>query len=203
MARKTKEEAEETRRLLLDAALKLFSENGIQNTTLTAVAKEAGVTRGAIYWHFKAKADMLQALWEMVLGPLDQVYETLLAEQGDDPLTHLGSATAEFLMEIVNNHKFQQVIRISMQSISDQQLCEHMRTHFKNDLKNMTQVMVHAREKGVLRQGLSPRTAAFCFISYMGGIMETWLNNEDILDLQQEAKAIGKVIVQGLRRIPA
>lgn len=200
MARKTKEESEETRRLLLDAALKLFSEKGIQNTTLAAVAKEAGVTRGAIYWHFKDKADMLHALWEVVLGPLDQVYESLFAEQEKDPLDYLLKCSTEFLLEVVNNPKFQQVMRISMQSMSDQQLCEHMRCHCQNDLDNLTKVMGLARKKGILRQGLSPKTAAFCFMGYMAGILETWLNNKGLIDLEQEIHSIGEVIVRGLRR---
>lgn len=60
--RRTKAEAEQTRRALLDAALTLFSTQGYESTTLAQIARQAGTTRGAIYWHFKNKADMLSAL---------------------------------------------------------------------------------------------------------------------------------------------
>ncbi len=56
--RKTKEEAAETRQALLRAALAVFSRQGYAATRLEDVAHEAGVTRGAIYWHFKSKADL-------------------------------------------------------------------------------------------------------------------------------------------------
>ncbi|MCK5077213.1 MAG: TetR family transcriptional regulator, partial [Calditrichia bacterium] len=56
--RKTKEESEKTKRLLLDTALKVFSQKGYSATRLIDIAKEAGVTRGAIYWHFNNKAEL-------------------------------------------------------------------------------------------------------------------------------------------------
>lgn len=58
MARKTKQQAEETRQEILDAAIKTFSERGVSATSLADIAKSAGVTRGAIYWHFKNKVDL-------------------------------------------------------------------------------------------------------------------------------------------------
>ncbi|MDS7773050.1 TetR family transcriptional regulator, partial [Klebsiella oxytoca] len=56
MARKTKQQALETRQHILDVALRLFSQQGVSSTSLAAIAKAAGVTRGAIYWHFKNKS---------------------------------------------------------------------------------------------------------------------------------------------------
>lgn len=60
--RRTKEEAFETRQALLDAALPVFSENGLEATRLEDIAERAGVTRGALYWHFKNKEDLLISL---------------------------------------------------------------------------------------------------------------------------------------------
>lgn len=48
MARKTKQQAGETRRQIIDAALTAFSEQGVSATSLVDIAKQAGVTRGAI-----------------------------------------------------------------------------------------------------------------------------------------------------------
>src|ERR1700712_1304134 len=57
MVRRTKEEAAETRNSILDAAERVFFEKGVSRTTLADIALEAGVTRGAIYWHFANKGD--------------------------------------------------------------------------------------------------------------------------------------------------
>lgn len=62
MARRTKEEAEETRGKILMAALDLFSEKGYSRTTLANIATHIGMTRGAVYWHFAGKSDLLAAM---------------------------------------------------------------------------------------------------------------------------------------------
>jgi len=87
MARKTKEEALVTRNLLLDSAEHLFSTQGVATTSLHEIAETAGLTRGAIYWHFDNKGDLLTALWERVATPLRESFDREASEQSqDDPL---------------------------------------------------------------------------------------------------------------------
>lgn len=59
MARRTKEEAEETKKAILLAALEIFCEKGYSRTTFDEIAKRINLTKGAIYWHFRNKADIL------------------------------------------------------------------------------------------------------------------------------------------------
>ena len=56
---------------LLDAALRVFRDRGVAHTSLEEVAAAAGVTRGAVYWHFKDKADLFTALCERVQLPME------------------------------------------------------------------------------------------------------------------------------------
>ena len=56
--RRTKAEAEETRQAILAAAERVFFKKGVANSSLDEVAAAAGVTRGAIYWHFSSKTDL-------------------------------------------------------------------------------------------------------------------------------------------------
>ena len=72
--RRTKEEAAVTRATLLKAALAVFSSKGYDATTLDDIASAAKVTRGAIYWHFKSKAD----LYNTLIGPAGLVLGKLL-----------------------------------------------------------------------------------------------------------------------------
>ena len=73
MARRTKEEAFETRQSIIDAAEKCFHEKGVSRASLTDIAQAAGVTRGAIYWHFQGKADLLDALFQRIHMPLEEL----------------------------------------------------------------------------------------------------------------------------------
>ena len=71
MARRTKADAQATRSSLLDAAEQLFQARGVSRTSLNDIALAAGTTRGAIYWHFKDKADLFNAMMERVTLPLE------------------------------------------------------------------------------------------------------------------------------------
>ncbi len=64
MSRKTHEESQQTRKAILDSAYRLFSRRGFERTSLSDIAKYAGVTRGAVYWHFEDKAQLLLELCE-------------------------------------------------------------------------------------------------------------------------------------------
>jgi len=62
MSRRTKEEANETRKRILASALSLFVKKGYEHTTFTDVAVRLKMTKGAVYWHFKSKESLLIAL---------------------------------------------------------------------------------------------------------------------------------------------
>ena len=60
--KRTKEEAELTRKKLINIALREFVKHGFDNITMENIATKAGVTRGAIYWHFNNKEDLMDSL---------------------------------------------------------------------------------------------------------------------------------------------
>ena len=81
MVRKTKQESLATRAGILDAAERLFHEQGVSRTSLQDIASGAGVTRGAIYWHFKDKGALFNAMMERVCLPIEQSMAVTLDEQ--------------------------------------------------------------------------------------------------------------------------
>jgi transcriptional regulator ttgR len=77
--RRTKAEAEQTRNDILKAALILFDEQGYAQTTLSTIARKAKVTRGAIYWHFENKEEILAALAQAQFAELNSQINTAIA----------------------------------------------------------------------------------------------------------------------------
>lgn len=75
VARRTKEDAEATRERLLDAAEQVFYVRGVSGASLADVANRAGLTRGAVYWHFKDKLDLFDAMMQRVTLPIEQVLD--------------------------------------------------------------------------------------------------------------------------------
>ncbi|HSH13221.1 MAG TPA: TetR family transcriptional regulator, partial [Desulfurivibrionaceae bacterium] len=109
--RRTKEEAEKTRQAVLQAALKLFSRDGYSLTTLSRIATEAGCSRGPIYWHFKDKDD----LYEAVLAYSQEPLEALVAEcaaMGQTPIPAMDHFIEQWLGLLANNRNYRRSFEI-------------------------------------------------------------------------------------------
>ena len=112
MARKTKEEAQQTRATLMAVAMGLFCEKGLTNTSLTDVVNAAGMTRGAIYWHFKNKAELFIAVWEERCHPLSAKLAASEDENEPDPLDKLHSFLLEVLHGVLHDELSRQLFSI-------------------------------------------------------------------------------------------
>ena len=80
MSKKTKEEAEKTRRRILASALALFSSRGYDRTTFNDIAARLKLTKGAIYWHFESKESVLIELVRLALEKFRRQIESVMPE---------------------------------------------------------------------------------------------------------------------------
>lgn len=89
------------RRLLLDTALRLFQEQGVEAVTMSAIAKEADVGKGTLYRHFTDKADLCHALLDEDMRTFQSETLTYLRTHGE-PLAGLLwfiEKTAHYVLE--------------------------------------------------------------------------------------------------------
>lgn len=84
--KRARQQALETRDRILDAAELEFFANGVSHTSLEEVACAAGLTRGAIYWHFRNKGDLFAAMTDRVLLPMEMLVAAMLDAGEQDPL---------------------------------------------------------------------------------------------------------------------
>ncbi len=66
----------DTRTRILDAALELFSEHGFDGTTLQQIADRLGFTKAALYYHFRSKDELLEALLTPAIAGLEELLRT-------------------------------------------------------------------------------------------------------------------------------
>ena len=72
----------DTRARILAVALELFAEQGYAGTSVSDIAKRLGITKAALYYHFSAKGDILEALVSKPLESFAALAESALAESG-------------------------------------------------------------------------------------------------------------------------
>ena len=118
MARRTKEEALATRNRLLDAAELLFQAQGVSQTTLQQIAQQAGATRGAIYWHFKDKADLFNAMMERVILPLETTPRAAAtAPNVEDPLAEIEDGMVHALNLMATDPQVRRVFDVATHKV--------------------------------------------------------------------------------------
>jgi TetR/AcrR family transcriptional regulator, acrAB operon repressor len=203
--RRTKAESEATRRSILAAARRVFARRGVTRSTLEHVAAEAGVTRGAIYWHFANKAALFDAMREQVSVPLiDRTDCTLLATRVPDPLSAAERFLCGVLDSIANDSDTRETFRIMMLKCEyvDEFESEPARQtgHWRELERKLGKVYARAQRAGMLRAGLTPAMAALDTCVFLSGLMRLWLLDEAGTLIRKRAQRLTAAHIAGYRR---
>lgn len=203
MARRTKAEAEETKEAIIEAAQRVFYTRGVTNTSLAHIAKEAGVTRGAIYWHFRNKQDLFDAMSERRQLPLEALLERVRMDNGVAALSKLRSHLVELLKNIVNDEshrQFFEVILLKCEFNQDNQtLLERQRNILHNSGQRIGYVLSMAVAAGDLPEQLDISKAASFLQAGIIGVLYSWLIAPSSYDLCDYAEPYVDTLIGGLR----
>lgn len=204
MARSTKEEAVETRNRILDAAEDIFHAQGVSRTSLADVAQAAGVTRGAIYWHFKNKDDLFEAMCERVCLPMEAMVEAQKEEHNLDPLARLRYLCLLVLSETVNNPHSRKVFDIMLHKceLVDATATIFMRQKegYMEAMEDIERLLREAVAEGQLPSDLDIRLSAVTVHAMLLGLMNNWLLVPESFDLSSAGEAIVDACIEGLRQ---
>jgi TetR/AcrR family acrAB operon transcriptional repressor len=203
MVRRTKEEALETRNALLDAAERVFSERGVSRTSLSDVAAAAGVTRGAVYWHFKDKVDLLDAMLCRVMLPMDEASARSGCDPKSDPLGHVRSCLVNVLKRTAADAQSQRVFEIvfhkceyieEMAPARDR--CMAMRAGYLSEIERGLRNAIKA---GQLPAGVRVRNAAVGLHALIDGLIANWVSAPEYFQLEREGENVVDMFLDGLR----
>ena len=194
MVRRTKEDAQETRNRILDTAVEVLNRQGVAQTSLNDIAREAGVTRGAIYWHFANKVAMFDAMIERLLCPLlfNSADRDALLEA--DPLGFIRSAADEFIGKMLSDTSFRRVFEIfwhkceyigEMAALRDSHLEEG-----ENHIDLIQRAFALAQEQGQMDRRLTPHQATIGFIGLVDGLLFNWTRKPGMFPLASYAPGI-------------
>jgi TetR/AcrR family acrAB operon transcriptional repressor len=206
MARRTKLEAKVTRERLLDAAEGVFCERGVTRTSLSEVATAAGMTRGAVYWHFKDKADLFRAMCERATLPLDAMFERAGEAALSDPLGTLRALSIGALQNLADDPRAQKVFEIVFhKSELVDELADLAAAHRHERgacLAQIEDIMRRSVAAAQLPADLDPMLATQGLHALMVGIMHEWVLDPSAYDLRSAAPALIDTYLAGLRHQP-
>jgi len=206
MARRTKQEAEQTRNAVLMAAAQVFLERGVARATLEEVAQAAGVTRGAVYWHFRDKLDLFLAIADRARAPyeglLTDLAERLAADPALDPFAELEKTVEAGFQALEANAERQRFLTILMQRC---EYVEEMKPAFERQRRaralfraELEQIFFIIAARGRLAAPWRPKEAAAAIHLTLYGLLQTWLESPQDYRLTVEGFALARVCLASL-----
>src|SRR5690242_7805733 len=157
-----------SRKQLMTAAIDCFARLGYQGTSIDRIARAAGVTKGAVYYHFRDKEELLfEAVKDRIGGFEQQVLEEVSpAHDALENLRHVVDAC--FFHATVSNHR-RFIITLMVEALDTN---PRLSTEFRNILRRMraflTSVVRRGQQRGTLRGDVTPEAAAAVIV---GGII--------------------------------
>lgn len=207
MVRRTKEEAQETRAQILEAAEKAFYKRGVARTTLADIAKEAGVTRGAIYWHFNDKAELVEAMLDSLHEPLDALARASESEDELDPLGCMRKLLVRLMYQMVLDPKTRRINEILHHKCEfTDDMCEIRQQRQASTIECHAHIALslgNAVKRGQLPADVDPERAALAIYAYIDGLIRRWLLLPDSFDLLNQAEQWIDTGLDMLRLSPA
>jgi TetR/AcrR family transcriptional regulator, acrAB operon repressor len=207
MARKTKEEAQATRHRILDAAESMFCARGVARTSLHEIADSIDLTRGAVYWHFRDKYDLLLALWERAMLPIDEAFDEIDAEFAADPLARIRQKARRVFHRIVHDARTRNLLTILLlrcEMVDEVAAArEHILGQRDECLTKMAKEFAQAVGRGQLSRSVDPKAAAIGLHAVVDGLAYHWLLDPRRFDLEQTAAQVIDAFLAGMVRTPA
>jgi len=198
MVRRTREAAATTREQLLDAAERVFRDRGVTRTSLAEVAAEAGVTRGAVYWHFRDKADLFAAMCRRATSPMDTLAERASGVRTDSPIATLRALCVDALAHLTRDPRTQAVFEIMFHRSELAGIAERHDRDCRQARARVESVIARAVAAGELPRDTHTALAVEALYAYLTGLMHGWTLDPTSFDLRACAPALVDTFVAGL-----
>ena len=202
MVRRTKIEAAATREALLDAALGLFRDRGVAQTSLSEIAAAAGLTRGAVYWHFRDKADLFGALCGRVTLPMEALLAGASEIRQVDPLGTLRALAVHDLTRLATDACTQAVFDVIFHkadlTAETAAVVERRRSTDCSCRAHVERLFKQAVTRGQMPRTTDTRLATEVMSAFILGIMRQWVENPRAYDLEKAAPAMVDSVLAGL-----
>ncbi|MFG5408395.1 TetR family transcriptional regulator [Piscinibacter sakaiensis] len=202
MARRTKEEARATRDLLLDTAERVFHQRGVSRTSLNEIAAAAGVSRGAIYWHFEDKADLFNAMMMRVTLPMEQEVQGLGSPQAEDPLAQIRRSLLGALHKTATDPQVRRVFEIATHKVEYVDELSGVRERHlgvRNDcLHHVALALEQAMAQGRITDRVPARHIAFGLHALVDGLIQNWMLDPQAFDLVEVGGQVLEAYLAGL-----
>jgi AcrR family transcriptional regulator len=199
MATSGSQQATDKRRLILDAAVKVFAREGFYGCRVADIADEAGVAYGLVYHYFRSKDEILDTLflerWDLMLEEIARV------DAEPAPAREKLAAVAGFIIDSYRHDPdLMKVIIVDVTRAANSFGRSHLEK-IREAYELIGGIVESAQQSGELRADITPTFAAMAFYGTVEQVLTGWIFDilpEAAEDYEQAKEFIVSTICDGL-----
>lgn len=202
MARRTKEEAEQTREQILWSALDIFCEKGYSRTTFDEIAKRISLTKGAVYWHFRNKPDLIAALIREAFTRLNNaILQEVPNVKSLQDLKRRFVVDATYIRDFPNYRKFLFFILFQMEWSEAilGTISKSLKDIMDYPLKEIKETLTFEQKSGEIAPEINIEETGYILFSLWKGIVDSYLTGKCAMDFPTLVERSFDLVIKGLK----
>jgi len=194
-------QSQETVARILTATTRLFVDHGYHGTSIAAIAKAIGLTKGALYAHFSSKEDLLLALIKQFeIEFLDQLITEVQDVKGNalDKLHHYFNFAANFAEKNRELCLLATIISAEFSGAGHDRFDSEFRHIYFKYARFLSRIVEEGKLRRLIDPALDTHTAAYTIIAFHDGILLQWQRSRDVLEAPVFVKTFRQLLFHGL-----
>jgi AcrR family transcriptional regulator len=193
-------QSQETANRILNQAMRIFLAKGYHGTSIEDITRAARLTKGALYWHFRSKEDLLKRIVEEFEKRfLDGLFQAVKDVRGD---TH--DKFEEYFRYNAAFSYYNKELCVSFTTLAAELVGAHHGTEpefrriYKKYQKFLSSLILQGKKEKVFKKEMDPDLAALTIIAFHDGILMRWFMNQNEIDGEAYVRTFKKIMLSGI-----
>ncbi len=185
---------------ILEAAIEVVAEKGLQHARIADIASRAGVADGTVYLYFDDKSHILRAAIDAAFAQFSSRLQSALAD-AHDPLEQLKTIARLHIETLITRRNLAIILQTQVRQSA--KALEQFSHHSFVDYINLVREVIRAgQQKGFIRPEVSDRVAALCLFGALDEMISSWLFTGKPIDPEHTATQVLDILLNGVRVAP-
>ncbi len=178
---------------ILDAALRVFARKGFHKARMDDIAQEAGLSKGLLYWYFRSKDALIEALLTVLFEPDLRDLERLLADTARPIPERLRELARNALSTLLPYRDLMPIVyEFYALATRPGPVQKAIQTYYRRYRQLLAQLLRQGIERGELRADLDPELTALGILAQFEGLALLWIIGPEELDIERQWEAIAE-----------
>lgn len=192
--------SKDTANRILQQAMKIFLEKGYHGTSIEEITQAAGLTKGALYWHFQSKEDLLKRIME----EFEKRFLDGLIQAVKDVHGNINDKIEKYFRYNAAFSYYNRELCVSFTTLAAELVGAHhgmepeFRRIYKKYQKFLSSLILQGKKEKILKKEMDPDLAALIIIAFHDGILIRWFMNRNKIDGEAYVNTFKKIMLKGL-----